>query len=316
MCLHLLHQKARGKPRYESQTLLSPWNEQQPRSWRPVMDACSSDYSEWNTDEKWSSQEWKSDEMLEARMVRLVSEQPAGLFTQHTDKFVIDDDDMDSNTVTESDLSLKSRSVLQRVNGRVRKTLDQSSKDAMQDSDKHSVIWRMFMSSTLQASVFMGKNYSETLRSIKNTGNNLTLNQMFDISEKLIVEQLNEIFGVSQIISWEDSPWKQSSLVNDEEVISLSHAKVYVFSDSVLCLGKVNQNPTSNTVWEEQLTWFKYSTQYRTLDTIDGEPMEFEWNIFPEFTTLQPVQEVQKFMSKMSDPSEFKKTNHPHVDVQ
>ena len=24
------------------------------------------------------------------------------------------------------------------------------------------------------------------------------------------------------------------------------HAKVYVFSDSVLCLGKVNQNPTSN----------------------------------------------------------------------
>ena len=32
------------------------------------------------------------------------------------------------------------------------------------------------------------------------------------------------------------------SLVNDEEVISLSHAKVYVFSDSVLCLGKVNQN--------------------------------------------------------------------------
>ena len=75
---------------------------------------------------------------------------------------------------------------------------------------------------------------------------------MFDISEKLIVEQSGEIFGVSQI-SWENSPWKHLSLVNDEEVISLSHAKVYVFSDSVLCLGKVNQNPTSNTFWEEQL---------------------------------------------------------------
>ena len=68
-------------------------------------------------------------------------------------------------------------------------------------------------------------------------------------------------------------------MVNDEEVISLSHAKVYVFSDSVLCLGKVNQNPASNTVWEEQLSWFKDSPQNRTLDTIDGEPMEFEWNI-------------------------------------
>ena len=95
---------------------------------------------------------------------------------------------------------------------------------------------------------------------------------------KLIVGQSDEIFGVSQI-NWEDSPWKQLSLVSDEEVISLSHAKVYVFSDSVLCLGKVNQNPTSNTVWEEKLSWFKDSPQYRTLDTIDGEPMEFEWNI-------------------------------------
>ena len=89
------------------------------------------------------------------------------------------------------------------------------------------------------------------------------------------------------------------SLVNDEEVISFSHAKVYVFSDSVLCLGKVNQNPTSNTAWEQQLGWFKDSSQYRILDTSDGEPMEFEWNIIPGFTTLQLVQEVQKFMSKM-----------------
>ena len=193
---------------------------------------------------------------------------------------------MDSDTVTESNLSLKSRSFLNRVNDRLRKMLDHSSKDAMQDIDKRSIIWGMFMSSTLEASVFMGKNYSENLHSIKNTGKDLTLKQMFDISEKLIVEQSDEIFGVSQI-NWEDSPWRQLSLVNDEEVISLSHAKVYVFSDSVLCLGKVNQNPASNTVREEQLSWFKGSPQYRTLDTIDGEPMEFEWNIFPGFTTLQ-----------------------------
>ena len=79
---------------------------------------------------------------------------------------------------------------------------------------------------------------------------------MLETSEQLILEQSDEIFGVSQI-SWESSPWKQLSLVNDEEVISLSHAKVYVFSDSVLFLGKVNQNPTSNIVWEDKLTWFK-----------------------------------------------------------
>ena len=104
------------------------------------------------------------------------------------------------------------------------------------------------------------------------------MKRMFDISEKLIVGQSDEIYGVTPI-NWVDSSWKQLSLTGDEEVISVPHAKVYVFSDSVLCLGKVNQNPTSNTVWEEQLSWFKDSLQYRALDKIDGDPMEFEWNI-------------------------------------
>ena len=108
------------------------------------------------------------------------------------------------------------------------------------------------MSSTLEASVFMGKNYSDNSHSIKNTGKDHTLKQMFEISEQLTLEQSDEIFEVSQN-SWESSPWKQLCLVNDEEVISLSHAKVSVFSDSLLCLGKMNQNPTSNTAWERQL---------------------------------------------------------------
>ena len=158
------------------------------------------------------------------------------------------------------------------------------------------------MSSTLEASLFIGKDYSANLHSIQNTGNNLTLKQMFDISEKLIVGQSDGIFGVSPI-NWEFFLWKQLSLVNDEEVISLSHAKVYVISDSVLCLGKMNQNPTSNVAWK--LSWFKNSSQYRTLDPIDWEPMEFEWNIFPGLTTLQFCNKVHEFMSKMGDPSEY-----------
>ena len=78
---------------------------------------------------------------MEVRTERPVDEQPPGLFAQHTDRFLVDDDDMDSNTVTESDLSLKSRSFLHKVNDRVRKIQDQSSKDATQDSNKHSLIW-------------------------------------------------------------------------------------------------------------------------------------------------------------------------------
>ena len=112
----------------------------------------------------------------------------------------------------------------------------------------------------------MGKNYSENLHSVKNTGNNLTVKEMFDRSEKLIVGQTDEIFGVTPI-NWEDSSWKQLSLISDEEVINLSHAKVYVFSDSVLCLGKKNQKPT----------------------TIDGEPIRVEY--FPKLHHIAALQQ-------------------------
>ena len=73
------------------------------------------------------------------------------------------------------------------------------------------------MSSTFQASVF-----------IKNTGKDLTMKQMFDISEKLITEQSDEIYGVNTI-NWSDSAWKHLYLIGGEEVVSLSRAKVYVF---------------------------------------------------------------------------------------
>ena len=108
------------------------------------------------------------------------------------------------------------------------------------------------MCSTLQASVFMVKNYLDNWHSIKNT-EDPTMKQMFDISEKLISEQSDEIYGVTTI-NWEDSSWKYLSLVGDEQVISLLHTKVYVFSDSVLCLGKMNENPQSNIAWEDRLT--------------------------------------------------------------
>ena len=90
------------KTKSESQVPLSSRNEQQPRTGRPVMGASSSHYSERNIDDKWSSQEWESGEMLRARTVRPVGGQQ---FIEKTDKFVIDDDHMDSDTAAESNLS-------------------------------------------------------------------------------------------------------------------------------------------------------------------------------------------------------------------
>ena len=87
----------------------------------------------------------------------------------------------DSKSTSGGTLSIfgsHTRSFLNRVNDRLRKMLDHSSKDAMQDIDKRSMIWGMFMSSTLEASVFTGKNYSDNLHSFRNAGKDLTLKQM------------------------------------------------------------------------------------------------------------------------------------------
>ena len=115
-----------------------------------------------------------------------------------------------------------------------------------ENDEKHSVMWGTFMSVTLESAVFMGKNYSDNLHSIKNT-KDLTMKQMFDISAKLVSEQ-NEISGL-ETIGWENHSWKYMSLIGDKQVISLQRTMVYVFSDSVLCLGKIHENSQSNYAW-------------------------------------------------------------------
>ena len=102
-------------------------------------------------------------------------------------------------------------------------------------------------------------------------------------------------------------------MIGDEEVISLSVAKVYVFSGCVLCLGKMNENPQSNTVWEDKLTWFTSSSQ--NLETIDGEP-GIRVEHFQGFTTLQLSNKSPRVLVKKRAISQKNLQDHLHVDVQ
>ena len=74
---------------------------------------------------------------------------------------------------------------------------------------------------------------------------------MFDISTRLVSEQ-DEISGIGKI-DWENHSWKFLSLIGDERIMNLQRTKVDVFSDSVLCLGKIFENPESNDAWEQRL---------------------------------------------------------------
>ena len=96
------------------------------------------------------------------------------------------------------------------------------------------------------------------------------------------------------------------SLIGDEQVISLQRTKVHVFSGSVLCLGKIHENPQSNAALEQRLEWFKTTPEFRNFDRIDGEPMELEWNIFPGFNTLQLSEEVKRLLFRLQEtPGNF-----------
>ena len=121
----------------------------------------------------------------------------------------------------------------------------------------------------------------------------LTLKQMFDITAKLVGEQ-EEINNVNKI-HWEKHSWKHLSLIGDETVINLQRARVYVFSDSVSCLGRVHQHPESNNASDKS---------YRDYDGINGEPTEFEWNIFPGFTPLQLCGKVIDLLSRLGETPE------------
>ena len=113
------------------------------------------------------------------------------------------------------------------------------------------------------------------------------------------MSEQDEISGL-ETIGWEKRAWKYLSLIGDERVINLQCTKVYVLSDSVLCLGKMNENPQSN-----RLAWFKSTSECRNFDRMDGEPMECEWNIFPGFNTFQSSQEVKELLYRLGETPEI-----------
>ena len=93
-------------------------------------------------------------------------------------------------------------------------------------------------------------------------------------------------------------------MIGDETIINLQRAKVYVFSDSVLCFGRVLQHLDSNEVWKNRVAGIRSEKSYRHYDGISGEPAEFEWNIFPGFTKLQLCDKIYDLLSKLRETPE------------
>ena len=87
--------------------------------------------------------------------------------------------------------------------------------------EEHSIIWGMFMVATMNATTFMGKNFMDNQKSIKNP-TDLTLKKMFDISEKLVSQQ-EEINNVGKFYRKNHS-MTAVSMLGDETVINFQRA--------------------------------------------------------------------------------------------
>ena len=83
---------------------------------------------------------------------------------------------------------------------------------------EHSIIWGMFMATTLNAATFMGKNFS-TIQSVVKNHESLTLKQMFDVTAQMVHNE-EEITGLDKIL-YQKNSWTQLSLINDPVIINL-----------------------------------------------------------------------------------------------
>ena len=124
---------------------------------------------------------------------------------------------------------------------------------------------------------------------------------MFDVTAQLVNNQ--EVINGLDIL-WGTNSWTRLSLIDDEIVINLQRTKVYVFSDSVLCLGKVLQHPESNEAWKNRVAGIRSEKSCKDFDAINGESTEFEWNIFPGFTTLQLCDKINDLLSNFGQTPE------------
>ena len=163
-----------------------------------------------------------------------------------------------------------------------------------EDCTEHSIIWGMFMATTLNAVTLMGKNFS-IMQNVVLNEENLTLKRMFDVTAQTIHNE-EEIYCLENVEN-QKNPWTQLSLINDPVIISLQSTKVYVFSDSVLCLGKVLQHPECNEAWKSRVAGVRAERNYRDFEDVSGESTEFAWNIFPGFTSLQLCDKISNLLS-------------------
>ena len=132
----------------------------------------------------------------------------------------------------------------------------------------------IFLNTTLETAVHLGQDYEANLRFVKNHLWN-SVGQLFNETGKLIREQ-TEITGVNTR-NFKECVWMSTSLLRSR-AYQITNAKTYVFSDSVLCVGKMGDDLVATC--KSKIKWYSENIHFKDVIRIDGMPTEFEWKIF------------------------------------
>ena len=183
--------------------------------------------------------------------------------------------------------------------------------DPVDDLDVNMAIWCIFLNATLWAAVHLGQDYEAKLRYVKNQFWN-SVGQLFNETGKLISER-KEITDVSTI-GFKDATWMSTRLLC-EKAYQITNAKTYVFSASVLCVGKMGDDPVAT--WKSKIEWYSENNHFKDMNRIDGMPTEFECKIFRGITTLGLLEKIQKSNERPTVWTwALHRQDHLHVYVQ
>ena len=126
--------------------------------------------------------------------------------------------------------------------------------------------------------------------------------------------ETSEITNVSSL-EVASSSWERTALLNDQ-AMKCATAQVYVYPDSVSCLGGLNSPDDAIRRWEEQVSSLKMKSSFRQVQGLAGEPIDFEWKIFTGCSASQLLHTIQKDLEgKHIIPENVSRSIHLHVHV-
>ena len=138
--------------------------------------------------------------------------------------------------------------------------------DLMEDLNVNLAIWRMLMKTTLRAAVHLGKDFDMNSRFVKNYFNrrafqrNRKADQWSDRNHWQKPDQFQRFeVGIAKLIA-------QSSL-------SIFQCQSLCLLDSVLCLGKMGDDPVES--WKTKIQWYSDNNYFSELNRID----DHLWNL-------------------------------------